>query len=296
MMVSHIKTSAGEKIGKAIIAFILCVIGAMCIYPMVYVFSMSLSDVMLVLKREIWLLPKKISFDAYQFIFKRPDVWIAYYNTIWYTVVGTAINVVLTVLVAFPLSRKTFVLRKPMTFLIALTMWFGGGMIPSFILVRALGMYGTRWSIVLPGAITAWNVIITRTFFEQTIPDELLEAGRIDGANDLRMFFRIVLPLSQAIIAVNILFYSVEHWNSFFNAILYLPKKQMQPLQMFLRTLLFSANSFGNATAASDVDQQLLVEKLKYAVVVFAMLPITFLYPFLQKYFVKGVMIGSLKG
>ena len=149
---------------------------------------------------------------------------------------------------------------------------------------------------MLPGAITAWNVIITRTFFEQTIPEELIEAGRIDGANDMQMFLRIVLSLSQAIIAVNILFYAVDHWNSYFSAILYLPRRQLQPLQMFLRTLLFSANSFGNTTAGADIDQQMLVEKLKYAVVVFAMLPITFMYPFIQKYFVKGVMIGSLKG
>ncbi len=290
------KFTLGSFIPKLIIVVTLLVIAVLCIYPMVYIFSMSLSNVLIVLKKEVYLLPRNISMDAYSFIMKRPDVWRAYYNTIWYTLVGTAINIVLTLLTAYPLSRKHFVLRGPITFMIAFTLWFGGGMIPSFILVRSLGLYGTRWAMVLPGAITAWNVIISRTFFQSTIPDEIIEAAKIDGANDLQAFIAVVLPVSQAIIAVNILFYAVDHWNSFFNAILYLPKKDMQPLQVFLRTILFQSVQFGTSVSGDDLELSMLSEKLKYAVIIFAMLPITFVYPFVQKYFVKGVMIGSLKG
>lgn len=267
------------------------------LYPLLYVISMSLSDVYLVAARKVYLFPRDISLDAYSLIWEKAELWQAYGNTIFYTVAGTLINVTLTMCFAYPLSRPNFILKKGLAFMMAFTMWFSGGMIPDFILVNKLGLYNTRWAMILPGAILAWNVIITRTFLQSSIPDALVESGKLDGANDVVIFMRIVLPLSKSIIAVNTLFYAVGHWNAYFNALLYLPDKKLQPLQIFLRNILFAAQMMSEAGVSDGSGAvYLLSEKVKYAIIVFAILPILCVYPFVQKHFVKGVMVGSVKG
>lgn len=291
----NIKMSAAEKIGYSILIGILLVICFITLYPMLYVISNSISDVLLVTQRKIVFFPKGISLDAYKMILEKETVWTAYYNTLWYTFVGTSINVVLTIMVAYPLSRKTFGLRKPLMFFIAFTMWFNGGLIPNFLVIKQLDLYNNRWVMVLPMAITAMNVIITRTFMQQNVPEEFIESAKIDGANDITILLHLVIPVSKAIIAVNVLFYGVAHWNQFFHALIYLPDEKLQPMQLYLRDLLIE-NQSASDYASDDVKSALIEQKLRYAIIVFAMLPITILYPFLQKYFVKGVMIGSLKG
>lgn len=294
---TKIKESRGDRIAKTVFIVILTIMSLIFLYPLVYVFSMSVSDVVMVASRKVTFFPKGFSLDAYQVVFEKPDVWLAYGNTIWYTVVGTVINVILTMLFAYPISRVSFVLKKQLTIMMAITMWFSGGMIPSFILVNKLGLYGSRWAMVLPGAILAWNVIITKTFLQSNIPDALVESGKIDGANDFIIFARLVLPLSKSIIAVNVLFYAVGHWNEYFNALLYLPKKELQPLQIFLRNILFAAQMMADAGVSdSSAGLYLLSEKIKYATIMVAILPILCVYPFVQKHFVKGVMVGSIKG
>lgn len=287
----------GERVMHAFIVLFLILASVLFLYPMLYVISMSLSDSLLVARREIYLFPKGFTLDAYEMVLHKPNIWVSYYNTIWYTFFGTLLNVSLTMFFAYPLSRQSFVARKPLTIMMAITMWFSGGMIPTFILIKNLGLYNTRMAIILLGAITPWNVIITRTFLSENIPDSLVEAAHIDGCTDLRLFFQIVLPLSQAILAVNVLFYAVGHWNNYFKSLLYLSDSKLQPLQIFLRNILFEAQMLADSGGSdSSSGLYLLSEKIKYAVIVFGMLPIMCVYPFLQKYFVKGVMVGSMKG
>jgi len=289
-----IRMSLAERISKVILAMgvLLCV--AVTLYPFIYVASMSFSESKYVIARSVWLFPKGFSLEAYKLVLNNPFIWKAYYNTIWYTVIGTFINVAMTILAAWPLSRKSFFVRNYVMTFIVITMFFGGGLIPTFILVSNLGLYDTRWAMILPGAVSAFNIIIARTFF-QAIPEELVESAKLDGANDLTVLFRIILPLSMPIIAVLTLFYAVGHWNSYFNAILYLSSPDLHPLQIYLMKILVAlSDQFAGATTAGIV-RTAEVEQLKYSSIMVTVLPILFIYPFLQKYFVKGVMIGALK-
>lgn len=267
------------------------------LYPFVFVLSMSISDPVAVVRREVFLLPKGFSLDAYRTVLNDPIVLRSYYNTIWYTGVGTTLNVVFTVMAAYPLSKRNFSARRVLMFLFVLTMFFSGGLIPLFVLVVKLGLYATRWSIVLPTLIATFNLIICRTFF-QTLPEDLFESARIEGAGEWRIVYKIVAPLSKPIIAVLVLFYGVAHWNSFFPALLYLPKADLQPIQLYLRRVLIQASpeavrQFETGEAGEGI---MAMVQIKFAVMIVAVLPILLLYPFLQKYFVKGVLIGALKG
>lgn len=267
------------------------------LYPFVFVLSMSVSDPVAVAKRDIFLLPKGFSLAAYRTVLSDPTVIRSYYNTIWYTGVGTALNLVFTVMAAYPLSKRTFSARRILMFLFVLTMFFSGGLIPLFVLVVKLGLYGTRWAIVIPTLIATFNLIICRTFF-QTLPEELFESARIEGAGEWRIVWKIVLPLSKPIIAVMVLFYGIAHWNSFFSALLYLPKADLQPIQLYLRRVLIQASpeaveQFETGEGGMGI---MSMVQIKFAVMIVAVLPIILLYPFLQKYFVKGVLIGALKG
>lgn len=221
-----------------------------------------------------------------------------YGNTLFYTAVGTAINVFVTVLAAYPLSRRQLVGHGPLMFLFTFTMLFGAGMIPNYINLRSLGMLNTRWALLLPGAISTYNMIIMRTFMQSSIPGELLEASRLDGCSDAQYLLRVVLPLSKAVLAVVTMYYAVGHWNSYFSAFLYLSDRRLYPLQIFLRQIL--VNSSFDTTDITDPDMlaqiQGLTELLKYSVIVVATAPLLCVYPFVQKHFVKGVMIGSVKG
>ena len=267
------------------------------LYPFVFVLSMSISDPVAVVRREVFLLPKGFSLDAYRTVLNDPVVLRSYYNTIWYTGVGTTLNVVFTVMAAYPLSKRNFSARRVLMFLFVLTMFFSGGLIPLFVLVVKLGLYATRWAIVIPPLIATFNLIICRTFF-QTLPEDLFECARIEGAGEWRIVYKIVAPLSKPIIAVLVLFYGVHHWNSFFPALLYLPKADLQPIQLYLRRVLIQASpeavqQFETGEAGEGI---MAMVQIKFAVMVVAVLPILLLYPFLQRYFVKGVLIGALKG
>lgn len=267
------------------------------LYPFIYVLSMSISDPGAVLRKEVFLWPKGFSLQAYERVLQDKSIWQSYYNTVWYTGVGTILNLIFTIMAAYPLSKKNFSARGFFTFIFVFTMFFSGGLIPAFILVVKLGLYNTRWAIVIPPLIYTFNLIICRTFF-QTLPEDLFECARIEGAGEWRIVWKIVLPLSTPIVAVLALFYGIGHWNSFFPALLYLPNGKLQPIQLYLRRVLIQASpeaiqQFETGEAGRGVMAML---QIKYAVMIVAILPITLLYPFLQKYFVKGVMIGALKG
>jgi putative aldouronate transport system permease protein len=253
---------------------------------------------MYVLKGEMWFFPKDINFDAYKKVFMNEDILNGFWNTLKYTTIGTAINVAMTTIAAFPLSRRDFMGRNIIMGFFVFTMFFSGGLIPSYLLIKELGMLDTFWVMVIPNAVAVWNIIIMRTFFQTTIPIELQESAMIDGCNNIQILIKIVLPLSMPVIAVMVLFYAVGHWNSYFNALIYLQDRELFPLQLILREILIQSQTdeMVKATSESFVKQQLSVEGLKYAVLVVSNIPMMLLYPFLQKYFVKGFMIGAIKG
>lgn len=291
------KLSKGDRVFTVMNYLLLCLIIGLMIYPLIYVVSASLSNPERMLLGELWLFPKDLTFESYRLAFTNPDIWIGYRNTIFYTVLGTVINLTMSLMIAYPLSRKDFYGRGMITAFIIFTMFFNGGMIPTFLLVRDLGMLNTVWAVMIPGAVSVYNVIIMRTFF-QGIPEEIREAASIDGSTNLHFLWKIVLPLSTPIIAVMALFYGVGHWNAFFDALIYLQDSQMYPLQLFLRQMLIQDDMTALTTSGTDgVAQHILrVEGLKYSLVLIASLPMLIVYPFLQKFFIKGVMIGSLKG
>ncbi|CAM3654814.1 carbohydrate ABC transporter permease [Marinicrinis lubricantis] len=268
------------------------------LYPLIYIFSASFSDRLAVISGKVVLWPVDFSLEGYQAVFKDSKVLVGYGNTIIYTALGTFINVVLTIMAAYPLSRKSMVGRNIIMYLFAFTMLFNGGLIPNYLLVQDLGMIDTRWAMILPAALSVWNVIIARTFFQTTISEELYEAAAMDGCSHVRFLWNIVLPLSKAITAVLVLFYGVFHWNSYFNAFIYLKSPELYPLQIVLRDILIQ-NQIDPATITdteSMTRKQGMADLLKYSIIIVASLPIWLVYPFVQKHFVKGVMIGSIKG
>lgn len=267
------------------------------LYPLLFVLSASFSDPDLVLRGKVLLFPKGITLEPYKMVLENEKIWIGYRNTIIYTVLGTTINVILTIMLAYPLSRKDMPLRRPITLFVIFTMYFNGGMIPTYLLVRDLGIYNTIWAIIIPGAITTYNFIVAKTFFENSIPHELYESAMIDGSSNIRTLVSIVLPISTSIIAVLILFYAVAHWNSYFSALIYLRNEDLYPLQIVLRDILLLGQTEQMGT--NDIgmgDKIKMAEGIKYSVIVVSSLPILVLYPFVQKHFVKGVMIGAIKG
>jgi putative aldouronate transport system permease protein len=288
--------SKGERFATLLLYLTMVVILFITLYPFLYVVSMSISDPVAVISRKVWLWPVGFSTDAYKLVFQNDGVWRAYYNTFWYTIVGTFVNVVMTVLAAWPLSRRTFVGRKPIMGMIVITMFFSGGLIPTFILINQLGLYNTRWVMIFPSAVSAFLIIIARTFF-QGIPDAYIEAAKLDGANDFGILWKIVLPLSRPILAVLALFYAVGHWNAFFTPLVYLPDPKLQPMSLFLtRVLIQDDQSIAGAGGVVDTyARSMLAIQLPYALIVVVTLPIVLVYPFLQKHFAKGVMLGGLK-
>ena len=285
----------GDKLFRLIRNVILLFFCVIVLYPVIYVISASFSNPLFVMKNEVVLLPKGFTLIGYEKVFSNPDVWNSYKNTIVYTIVGTALNVILTSTGAFALSRKDFKGRNFWTFYITFTMFFSGGIIPVYLLIKQLNLYDTFWVMILPGVISAWNMIIMRTFFQSNVPMELQEAAIIDGCNDLVIFLKIALPLSMPIIAIMTLFYGVDHWNSFFGAMLYLSDRDKFPLQLILREILLQNISSGNVEGPA-ADQQIVGESIRYALIIVATVPILLVYPFIQKYFVKGVLVGAIKG
>ena len=275
-------------------------------YPMYLVFISSFSSPNEVYAGRVLLLPRGTNTSGFEQVMKTGELWSGYANSGLYTVVGTAINLFFTLTGAFVLSRPHFGLKRPITIMIIITMFFGGGMIPTYLLVKDLKMLNTIWALVIPGALSTWNLMVTRTFLQTSLPEELHESAEIDGCNNLQYFVRIVLPLSTTIIVVMGMFYAVGHWNSYFSAMLYITKKHMYPLQLVLRNLLLNAEYALQAAKAGTMfdsydmekmqEMYHLAESMKYIIVLATVLPIMVVFPFVEKYFVKGVMVGSLKG
>ncbi|MCR2805174.1 carbohydrate ABC transporter permease [Paenibacillus soyae] len=291
-----LKSKSDERVFDAIVYAIAAVIMIIVLYPLVYVVSASFSDPSKVLSGDVWLLPKGISLDAYTSIMDNDKIWRGYLNSIIYTVVGTVINILMTLLAAYPLSRPDLPGRNGFMVLITLTMFFGGGLIPTYLLVKDLGMVNTMWALIIPGAIATYNLIVMRTYFQTSIPWELQEAAHMDGCSNWRLLLSIILPLSKPIIAVMVLFYAVGHWNSFFPALIYLQNEELHPLQLVLREILMISQSAFEGGSIGLEKQILLAETIKFAVIIISSLPVLIMYPFVQKHFVKGVMIGSIKG
>jgi multiple sugar transport system permease protein/putative aldouronate transport system permease protein len=267
------------------------------LYPMIFIVSASFSSGQAISTGQVKFLPVDPGIEGYRAVFKDQRIPMGYRNTIFYTVIGTLINVAMTLICAYPLARKRLPHRGAITFFFTFTMLFSGGMIPSYILLRDLHLLNTVWAMWLPSAMSIYSMIVTRTFISSAIPEELLEATQIDGCSDVKYFFLFVLPLSKAVIAVIAMMYAVGHWNAYFNAFLYLTKQELYPLQIFLREILVM-NQMQNDIVDPEtaIAMQGMADLLKYSLIVISSAPILCIYPFFQKYFVKGVMIGSIKG
>lgn len=274
---------------------ILCAITISAVYPFVYMIAVSLSGTVPVLKGEVFLWPKQFNLNTYAAVFDNLAIGRAYFNTILYTVLGTAISLLITAAGAYSLSKREMLFRKTFMVMVVITLFFSGGMIPTFLVVRSYDLLDTIWAMVLPGAISTWNLIVMRTFFS-AMPQEVEESGKIDGLTDIGIFFRLVLPLSKAILATIGLFYGVSIWNNFFSALLYLRDADLFPLQVIVRNMVLQGA--GGANGASNVggDSLIVDESLKYATIIVTTVPILLVYPFLQKHFAKGALIGSVKG
>lgn len=275
--------------------FFLLIVVVITLYPFLHMLAVSLSSDVNVIKNTVSFWPKGFNVKMYELVLGDPKIWTAYKNTIIYTVLGTLISLVVTSTGAYALSRRDMALRKTFTMLIVITMFFSGGMIPTFLVVRSLDMVDTVWGMVLPGAVSTWNLILMRTFFSG-IPKELEESGRIDGLNDIGIFLRIIVPLSKASFATIALFYAVGMWNNFIYPLLYLRTPDLFPLQVLLRNLVLAGSASSGDVTGIGGDNQVVEESLKYATIMVSTLPILTVYPFVQKYFVKGAMIGAVKG
>ena len=293
---STVKEASSERLFDILIYAIAAIIIVIVLYPLLFIVSASFSDPARVLNGEVWLLPKGVTLDAYENILHNDKIWTGYRNTILYTTVGTAINIIMTILAAYPLSRPDLPGRNGIMVLITLTMFFNGGLIPTYLLVKDLGMVDTMWALIIPGAIATYNLIVMRTYFQSSIPWELQEAAHIDGCSNWRLLFSIILPLSKPILAVMVLFYAVGHWNSFFNALIYIRNEDLHPLQLVLREILLISQSDAVDGSVGLEKSILLAESIKYAGIIVSSLPVLLMYPLVQRHFVKGVMIGSIKG
>lgn len=294
---TRIKESLDDRILNAVVIVIMIAFCFIIIYPLVYILSSSFSSGTAITSGKVLLWPVDFTLQGYKIVFQYKQVWIGYANTLFYTFVGTAMNMVITILAAYPLARRNLRGRRQIMLLFTITMFFSGGMVPSYILMSQLNLIDTRWAILLPGLISVYNMIIMRTFFENSVPYELLEASKLDGISDFGYMTKILLPLSKSCLAVITLYYAVAHWNNYFTAKLYLNDTKLMPLQNMLRNIL-TASQLDMSQIESDAYMDMLgaVDVMKYALVVVATVPILVIYPFVQKYFEKGVMVGSVKG
>jgi putative aldouronate transport system permease protein len=286
--------SRGERLFNAINILIMAVIMMVTLFPLLYIVSVSLTPLTVLYKYGGFrIIPPEITFDAYRYIFSTPMIPQAFMNSVAITALGTTVNMVLTVLMAYPLSRKRMPGRNAILLLVLFTMLFGGGTIPTYILVKSLGLLNSYWAVILPGAISSFNLLVMKGFFE-SLPDELFEAARMDGASEWRVLGSIALPLSMPVLATLGLFYAVAHWNAFFEPMMYLTDQRLQPLQVILRNIL--SDTVKAAEFAPDAGYILPGETMKMATVVVSIVPLLLVYPWLQKYFTKGVLVGSIKG
>lgn len=292
--------STSDKLFDFLIGFVGILSLVIILFPLLHVLASSFSSGTMVQSGKITIFPLEPTFTAYKMVFAYKEVWTGYANTIYYTIVGTALSIICTIMAAYPLSRKDLVGRGPIMSLYVFTMLFGGGLIPFYLLVKNLHLINTPWALWLPGLVSIYNMIVMRTYFQSTIPTELLEAARIDGCSNWRFLLTVAIPLSGSIIAVMVLLYAISLWNNYFTAMLFLTSKSKYPLQLILREILIANQVNFASLSGSDVKELLKRQEmkilLKYALIVIGSVPLLVVYPFIQKYFVKGVMIGSLKG
>ncbi|MFD0696733.1 carbohydrate ABC transporter permease [Paenibacillus sp. GCM10027628] len=293
-----IQDSRGDKWFLFGVYVFLTLVLAAVLFPLLFIVSSSFSSPQAVVSGKVWLLPVDFSLEGYKAVFRDPHIVQGYWNSLIYTVGGTFVNVALTVMMAYPLARKTFYGRNFIMVLLVLTMMFEAGLIPTYLVVKNLHLLDSRLAMIIPGAIAVFQVIVARTFFQTTIPDELAEAAELDGCSDIKFMLSVVLPLSKPILAVLTLMYAVSNWNAYFDAMIYLKTPSLFPLQIVLRNILIlnTIDPSMIADVKTLLAQQGLKDLLKYSLIVVASLPVLMIYPFVQKYFVKGVMIGSLKG
>ena len=298
------KESFTDKIFLVVAYTILLTLAFCCLYPLYFTVIASVSDAYNVYRGEVFLLPKGFTLEAYSLVFQNKEIWTGYANTVYYTVMGTALNLLLTIPTAYALSRKRMLGRTFLMYIFLFTMYFSGGMIPTYLLYKNMHLINTRWVLILNGGISVYNVIVTRTYFQNNIPEDLFEAARIDGSNEFGIFFRIVLQLSGPILAVIALYYAVAHWSAYFSAMIYTSDVAIQPLQVVLRRILIlNQSAFVDAIESGDPELIANAEKrqhmaltMKYSLVFIASAPMLIAYPFVQKHFVKGMMVGSVKG
>lgn len=289
-----IKQTPGDIVFDVVSYLVVTFLMLITLYPLIYVTFASISDPVKVAQcGGILLWPTGIQFEGYRRVLENKEIWTGYANTIFYTVTATALNVILTAGLAFALSRKKLMFKKPLTLYVMFTMFFNGGMIPTYLNMRRLGLLDTRFAVLLPGLVSVYNFIIMRTNFE-SIPASLEESAKIDGANDWVVLWRVVLPLSIPSIAIMVLFYGVGHWSSWFNEMMYLQDRTLWPLQLIIREIIVLSGSSAMSDGTGISFE--MSENIKYATIMISTLPILCVYPFLQKYFVKGVMVGAVKG
>ena len=298
----HIKPTLSDRVFDIINVIVMLILLVIFVWPLWFVVIASVSNPNEVWMGNVILWPKGFTLLSYEELINYSRIWTGYANTIFYTVVGTALNLVMTVCAAYPLSKRTFMARNFFMVMLMITMYFGGGLIPTYLVVNSLGLLNTRWAMIVPSACSVYNVLVTRTYFKSSIPEALQEAATLDGANALQYLIRIVLPLSKPILAVVGLYYAVGHWNDFYTALIYITNEELLPLQSFLRDILMSnkmtmsTNRYTYRDAATAEARMQLSQTLKYSVIIVSTVPVLCVYPLIQKYFVKGVMIGSIKG
>jgi ABC-type glycerol-3-phosphate transport system permease component len=299
MLRTNMKLSLVDRLFYVIDYLFLIFCGIVVLIPLVNVVAQSLSDPRSVLAGRVYLWPRNFTLDTFRLILRNKNIITGYINTLYYASAGTCINLVMTVLCAYPLSRTDFAGRNFLMLVFAFTMMFGGGMIPTYIIIRNLGLIDTRWVMLLPSALAVWNMILARTFFQNTIPKELYESAELDGASDIKTLVNIVLPLSTPILAVLTLFYAVStHWNSYFDAMMYLRSESLYNIQLVLRNAIanIAALLYMTGNLSQQEQSMAVAEASKYCIIVISILPVMIIYPFVQKYFIKGIMIGAIKG
>lgn len=301
MKSKRIKQTNADRLYDIVILILISLLLLIILYPLWFVIIASVSDSSEVMKGNVIFWPKEFSFEAYEKVLQDPKIVTGYCNTIFYTVAGTLLNLVGTIAIAYPLSRRDFVGRKVISIVLTFTMFFNGGLIPTYLVYKEINLINTPWVMIIPGMVNVYNMIVMRSFFE-SLPYEMHEAAFIDGCGNIKIITKIVLPLSLPIIAVMIIFYGVMHWNEYFSALVYISDQKLKPLQLILRDILITSTSrvssmmSGGAANTGEMDRIRTAESIKYAVAVVSTVPVLCLYPFLQKHFSKGVMIGAIKG
>ena len=289
--------STEDRVIDILAALIVAIYAIFCLYPLIYCLSMSLSGDDHIVKHDVWLLPKGFNLESYKMVLEYRGFLNSFKNAVVYTVLGTLASLFCNLSLGYVLSRRNFVFKKFLTVYILIPMMFSGGLIPSFLLIKSLGLYDTIWAIIIPGAVSVWNAILAKTFYQSTIPNEVVESAVLDGASDLSILFRIVLPLSTTVIAILALYAAVGIWNDYFNALIYLKDEALKPLQLLLKEVLSVTGSAISDLMGDDyLKNYVNGERMKYVLIIVSCLPIMVVYPSIQKYFVKGVMLGSVKG